>query len=811
MDAVLQNLRYSIRTFRKAPGFAVVAVLAVAFGIGVNSAIFTLLNGLALRPLPVKNPSEVVTVYQTIRGLKSRYTHGSRAYLSYPEYKAYRDQNHVFSGLAAYALARVTLGGPEARTVQGQLVSCNYFPALTGSLTMGRGFLPEECGAPGGNPVVVLSRAFWQGQFGGDPQILGKTVVLNRGTFTVVGVGPEGFSGGSVIAADVWTPISMQEQWIQDRTYLTDANLSWLEVAGRLKPGMTVADARADLAVIAGRVDGQTAGRKTTLFVDRATLMNNPEGRGPVLSVGAVVLAAVSLILLIACANLANLLLARAVARQKEIAVRLAVGATRARLIGQLLTESLVMALSGGVLGLLLAWWTLRSVIPAIVARLPEEVHSIAVNLNPDFRIVLYSMLLALATGVGFGLIPALQSSKVDLNSALKEGGVMFGARSGGWLRGSLVTVQVAVCLVLLIAAGLLARGLRAAQTIDPGFELKGVAFASFDLRREGYDETRATVFHRQLAERLASQPGVEEVGFVDSVPLSGTRRGTFVSIEGRDGSQQVNTSRISANYFQLLGVPILRGRAFESRAEEHVVVVNESAARRFWPGENPVGKHIRYGDEKVYSEVVGVVKDTHTASLSEVDGALFYLPVVPRSRLELSILVRGNGGFAAMAKAIRNETRALDSSVLVRPGRLEDNLSLWQLPARITSTLAFALGMAGLLLASLGIYGVIAFAVTQRTREIGIRMTLGAQRRDVLELILAQAMRPVAVGVAVGVAGTAIVSRVLSSLLFGVSPLDPAVFAGVSMFLASIALLAAYVPALRATRVDPNVALRQG
>ena len=396
MPVFLQDLRYSLRMFRKSPGFALVAVLALAFGIGVNSAIFTLLNAIALRPLPVYNPGEVVTVYQIMQGLRNRNVHGSKAYFSYAEYAAYRDQNHVFTGLAAHASSHLALGGAGARRLTGFIVSCNYFSLLAPSLHMGRGFLPSECGAQGSAPVVVLSHRLWKGQYASDPQILGKTIVLNRGNFTVVGVAPEGFVGASILGADVWAPFSVHEQWNQGKNYFPDANMSWLEVAGRLKPGVSLANARADLAVIAAGVDRQNPGRKTTLLVDTATFMNNPEGRGPVLGVGAMILAAVSLVLVIACANLANLLLARAVGRKKEIAVRLAVGASRWRLLRQLLTESLLLSTAGGVLGLLAAWATIRTMVPLLMARLPQEVQSITLNPDPDIRIVLYSLVLAL-------------------------------------------------------------------------------------------------------------------------------------------------------------------------------------------------------------------------------------------------------------------------------------------------------------------------------------------------------------------------------------------------------------------------------
>ena len=812
MGVFLLDLRYSLRTFRKAPGFALVAVLALAFGIGVNSAIFTLLNAIALRPLAVREAAQVVTVYQVMEGLRSRNVHGSRAFFSYPEYAAYRDRNHVFTGLAAHASAHLTLGGPGARTLTGFVVSCDYFSVLAPSLPLGRGFLPQECGAPGSAPVVVLSHRLWRGHYAADPRILGKTIVLNRGSFTIVGVAPEGFSGASIQGADVWGPFSVQEQWMQGQKFLADANLSWLEVTGRLQPGVSLAAARADLAVIAAGLDRPNPGRKTTLLVDRATLMNNPVGRGPVLGVGAVILAAVSLVLVIACANLANLLLARAVGRQKEIAVRLAVGASRGRLLRQLLTESLSLSAAGGVLGLLAAWATLRTAIPMVMARLPQEGQSMVLNPNPDGRIVLYSLGLALATGIGFGLIPALQASNPDLNNALKDSGAATGGRSAGWLRGSLVTAQIAVCLVLLIAAGLLMRGLQAAQAIDPGFATRGIATAGFDLALEGYDEPRAEAFHRQLADRLAAHPGIAEVAFVDSVPLNGGRRGTVVTLEGKEDRRQITDATVSPNYFQLLGIPMVRGRAFEPREStsgQHVIVVSESTARKFWPSEDPVSKRLRVGDDKFYLEVVGVARDIRASGLAAVDPLFVYFAVGPPTHLSLSLLARGEAGVPAIAKAIREETQALDANVLVKPGTLADNLALFQLPSRILSMLAFALGLAGLLLASMGIYGVMAYAVTQRTREIGIRMTMGAGRRDVAQLILAQAMRPVAIGVALGLAAGAGVSRVLTSLLYGVSPLDPIVFAGVALFLSAVALVAGYVPAQRASRVDPMTALR--
>jgi macrolide transport system ATP-binding/permease protein len=805
------DLRYTLRTLRKSPGFVIVAVLAVAFGIGVNSAIFTLVNAIALRPLPVKDSSNVVTVYQIVRGAQRNISRGDSSYFSYPDYTSYRDQNNVFSGLAAYAQVSLTLGGPGARHLSGDLVTCNFFEVVTVRLSLGRGFRSEECAAPGASPLIVISHRFWESQYGSDAGVLGRTAILNGQPFTIIGVAPPGFNGASIFSSDVWLPLSMRVQVLPDR-FLDSPDARWLQLAGRMKPTVSLAAVRANLALTAARIDQQNPPRKTTLQVDHATLLNVPVVRTLFVSVGAVVLAAVSLVLLIACANVANLLLARAAGRQKEIAVRLALGASRGRLIGQLLTESLLLSLSGGFLGLLAAWATLRALVPVLMARIPAEAPVPVLNLNPDIRITVYLLLLSFVTGLGFGLLPALQATRVDLNTALKETGALLGGLRRRWLRTALVTAQVAVCLILLIATGLLARGLYAAQSIDPGFETKDITVANFDLTRQGYDAPRAAEFHRRLAASLAAQPGLE-TAFAAPVPLSGGRYGSIVTLDAKDLRIPVSWATVSANYFDALGIPIVRGRGFEERdaSADSNLIISESAARRFWPGEDPIGKPLRFGRDTdqapVYRQVIGVAKDIHSTGLAQPDDAFVY--VIAKDYSRVSLLVRGPGANPAIARMIHDRARTLDPNVLVQTNPMEDNLRLFQFPSRATAILGGVLGFAGLLLASLGIYGVVSYAVTQRTREIGIRMSLGARKSDVLGMILGQALRPVAVGIAIGLMGSAAASRILQSLLFGVSPLDPLVFAAVSILLAAIAALAGYAPALRAAGVDPISALR--
>jgi predicted permease len=491
--------------------------------------------------------------------------------------------------------------------------------------------------------------------------------------------------------------------------------------------------------------------------------------------------------------------------------VRLAVGASRLRLIRQLLTESMLVSLMGGGLGVLLAWGGLARVYPFVMTMLPEDAQSVALTLTPDVRVLSYSLFLCLATALGFGLLPALQASKLDLTHALK-GGLDGFSGSRRWFQGALVGAQVALCLVLLIGAGLLVRGLYAAQSIDPGIQMKNIAVANLDLTRQGYDETRAREFHRVLGERLRTQLGAANVVLVDPVPLAGGRHQNSVMLPGQTTPIQTTNATVSPGYFQLLGVPMVQGRAFDesdTREASGSAIVSESAARRFWPGENAVGRTFNLEGAPVNFTVVGVAKDVRTSSLSEVDEAFVYYPGNPNFFRNAKVLARGTKDFAFAAEAIRDEVRTLNPGVQVRLTRLEDNPAQFQLASKITAALGFVLGLAGLLLASLGIYGVASFGVTRRTKEIGIRMSLGADAGHVLRMILWQSMRPVVVGMAVGVVASAAVSSVLSSLLFGVSPVDPVVFIGISLFLAGVALVASRAPALRAVRINPMNALR--
>ena len=813
LEQIAQDLRYGARALAKNPGFTMVAVLAVALGIGVNTGIFSALNGVALKLLPVRAAEQIVSVDQIFHGRFQRNVHGEPGLFSYSEYKHYRTTNRVFSALLAYApFLEATLGGDSPKQLMGAETSCNFFDVLGERPALGRTFVEEDCRAPGASPVVVLGDELWRSRFGADQLIVGKSVSLNRTKFVVIGVAASGFLGLDPWPSEFWAPLTMQKALEPDTDLLSEDNTGWLALLGRMRPGVTLEEVRADLGVIAAGIDRQHPGRTTTLAVHRATFLGRPEERTVVFGIGAVVLAAVGLVLLIACANVANLLLARASTRQREIAIRLSIGGSRWRIIRQLLTESLLLAFLGGTVGSLVAFWSVEGVARFVLAHLPHGVPRLEWNVSPDLRVWGYSLALTAFTGIVFGLAPALHATRQDLTTALKGDGRGFigKAASGGMLRSTLVGVQVAVCMVLLIAAGLLMRGLYLAQTVDPGFEMKGITQAQFDLPSQGYSPEKAQAFQSELIARVEGLPGVDGVEQAQVTPLSHQFLGTGLTPAGETESRQFEFNVVSPGFFAMLGMPILRGRTFtsaEARSDAPVLVLSESTARRLWPGQDALGKTLRR-EGKDY-QVVGVVKDSQVSHLGHSDGLFFYRPAGPAAQDRMQLLVDSKSGDTATANGIRATARALDSNLVVDVTKLADNLETWRTPSRIVAALSGVLGTLALLLAAIGVHGVVSYGVSQRIREIGIRMTLGAAGRDVMSLVVRQALGPVVIGALVGVIGCAAVSEVLSDALYGLGAHDPIAFIGVPLFLLGVALLASYIPARRASRVDPITALR--
>jgi putative ABC transport system permease protein len=565
--------------------------------------------------------------------------------------------------------------------------------------------------------------------------------------------------------------------------------------------------------VIAARVDQLYAPRQTVLSVDVATLLGDPESRNILFAGGSAALLAVGLVLMIACANIANLMLARAAARRKEIAIRLATGASRWRLIRMLLTESVLISLMGGAAGLVMANWSSKFLLQFVLANLPSDLPSVALNVALDTRILSYAFLISLLTSAAFGLAPAFQATRVDLNSALKdEGSGLTAGASRSWLRGALVGVQVSVCLVLLVAAGLLMRGLRAAQDVDPGFKTTNTLSAELDLKRQGYTDARASVFNRQLLEAVSGFPGVDAVSLAGVIPLSGSNRETVVEMGTPPVKGHIRMNSVSHQYFGLMGIPIVRGRGFTEaetldRKAEDIAVISEATARRFWPGEDPVGKQMRLGNTLI--EVIGVARDARSTTLSAVDTTYVYFPVTETGQSTLALLIHSNESPVAVARRLRSAVESLDSAVIVNAKTIQEYVDFWMKPSLLVAAVSATLGFVGLLLASVGIYGVVSYCVNRRIREMGIRITLGADTREILTLVVRQGMRPVLIGLGVGLLASAGVAKLMSFALYGVNPIDPLTFISVSVCLTSVAILACYIPARRATRVDPMVALR--
>jgi predicted permease len=817
MTTLWHDLRYSLRLLAKSPGFAAVALVSLALGMGANTAIFSLINATLLRPLPVRDPERLVTVYT------SDYSGPARGSTSYPDYLDIREQAQVFSGFAAFSATPMSLSD-EGRTerILGQVVTGDYFNVLGVDAALGRTFVPEEDRTPGTHPVVVISHGLWQRVLGGDPGVVGRRIVVNGTAFTIIGVTPPAFTGAILgVAPDVYLPIMMVDQLAQappGNSRLAQRGSRGMFTLGRLAPGVTREQAQAAMDTLAAQLhaayprewtDRRQQPRRLTVESQQRAIVF-PQFRGGLVGLLSLLAVVVGLVLLIACANLANLLLARASARRREIGVRLALGAGRRRLVRQLLTESLLLAVAGGALGVLVAEWT----IDMLMKLQPPTPIPMFLDLSLDYRALAFTALLALVTGVLFGLVPALRATRPGVIPALK-GDAPITSRLGFSTSRVLVVSQVGLSLLLLVGSGLFVRSLGNAGNIDTGFDANNLLVMSMDLRLQGYDDVRTKTFCRQLLERVSGLPGVISASLADSLPLSLHGQRTSVRMEGyapQPGEDmEINFAKVAPRYFETMRIALRRGREFTPQDREGapgVAVVNEAFARRYWPGQDPLGKKVRRGPAEF--TVIGLARDGKYRTLGEDPLPFLYFPLDQVYSTSVTLHVRTAGDPAALLGSVRREIQSLDRDLpLYEVKTMRDHLGIAMLPARLAASLLGGFGVLALALAAIGIYGVMSYSVAQRTREIGIRMALGADRRRVLNLVVGQGMLPALIGAILGLAAAVGVTRFAAGFLYGISATDILTFAGVTGLLAAVALAASYLPARRATRVDPVVALR--
>jgi putative ABC transport system permease protein len=809
IDTVRQDLRYGFRLLWQKPGFTVMAVLALALGIGANTAIFSVVNGVLLRPLPYAQPDRLALIWTA--ATDNRTQEGSS---SYPDIADWRAENHVFEDVASFRGIGFNLTGVgEPERIDGAYVSANFFSLLRVSPRLGRSFRPEE-DRPGGERVVLLSHGLWQRRFGGDPKIVGQILTLNGQGFNVVGVLPPDFSFPFAIQkAELWSTIALEAGNLQERGARTTA------VLARLKPGITPAQAQADLDTISERLAVQSSDTNATRRAYLVELQEQLVGKiRPALWV---LLGAVGFVLLIGCSNVANLLLARAAARQKEIAIRLALGASRGRVVRQLLTESALLAALACIVGLLLAAWVLDLLIALGPSDLP--------NLNAiqiDGRVLGFTLLVSLATALIFGLAPALKATRPELTGTLKDGG--RGATAGPGrqrLRGLLVVSEMALALILLISAGLLLKSFRRLTNVQPGFDPANVLSLRFSLPQNKYKEDfQRIAFVEQVLERVRALPGVKSAAFVTPAPFSGNNLSSNFSIVGRpapppDKEPLAWLRGATPDYFRTLGIPLIKGRQFTERDQKGgtgVAIINEALARRYWPDQDPIGQRLtKVGvgvddNEPTEWEIVGVVGDVHHIGLDVEPKPELYVPHRQQAWGWGHLVVRTASDPLGLANTIRQQVQAVDSQQAVSNVEpLTHAIAGTVARPRFYMLLLGIFAAVGLTLTVIGIYGVLSYAVTERTHEIGIRMALGAQTTDILRLVLRQGMAFALGGIVIGLTGAFAATRVLASLLYGVNASDPATFLNVSLLAAFVALVACYIPARRATRVDSMHALR--
>jgi predicted permease len=822
MNNIGQDIRYALRSLRKSPAFAVIAILTLALGIGANTAIFTVVNAVFFHPLPVKDAAQLMEIFT----IDQRKIFGSASNVlptSFPNAQDIQQRAQSFSGITVYE----SFAGTVSMTVNGQpnqyfaqLSSGNFFDVLGVHAQLGRTFRPEEDRGSGSGPVVVLSHGFWERVFAANPGVIGQSVLLNGQGFTIIGVTPKGFQGTAVIGGpDMFVPMSMHDQILTGFTkqLFNERRFLGFSAVGRLKDGARPEQAKAELQAIAS--DLETAfplANKGRTFTLQPLLESsiNPNQRAQFKRAGIMLMAVVGIVLVIACFNIANLLLARAAGRKREISIRVAIGASRSRVITQLLTEAMVLAIAGGALGFGLAlagrdlMWRFR----------PPQLPADGMDLSLDWHVMAFTFAVAIGTGLIFGLVPALQSSRPDLVSELKE-------RAGGDLRKGrrfnvrdiLISLQVAVCLIALVGAGLFLISLRNAHEMDTGFDTTNLAMLSFDVGALNYEPARAKEFERRVLEAAQSTPGVKAATLSNTIPLFFGGFGRTLFREGQDSSNGqsghvAQISVVSPEYLPTMGIPMVRGQGFDGSVREdtpRAAIINETAARQIWPNEDPIGKRFKFFRDTDLTKVIGIVHDSTYNNLGEEPRPYIYVPLVQNPNAALTLFFRTEGNPRTVLSTMRSRIQEMDRNLPITnvwPIGEVISQSLWA--SSFGASLLTVFAMIAMALCAVGIYGVVGYSVGQRIREFGIRLALGAQPRDVLLMVLKQSAVIMGAGLVAGLVAAFLLARLIVTFLYGVNTNSPLAFLAMALVLAAVGVFASYIPARRAARVDPMLAL---